>query len=603
MLSPSNKENSKNKSGIEKPTENYQRIDDKRSTLNLSEVPNIITKSKCNSINIPENNNSIIKKCLNSKTFKKSFMNESINQNKEESFSSLEDINNIMTNSKKKETSEVKDETINKDDDETYKNKVIFDSNKKKYHSCKKCFFKQFNNLDKDNNENKNNCKRQEINNVVSDIDLNLNENNNKKRKHRKSHMTIQNYHQEKLYTNDIYKKFCLTKRTLSENAPGKMNIDKIYINIKNKKELLITVNTEQETIKNYYEYMKECFQLIDQYFNKSIKLMPGEPKEFNFNNNKKIVIFELESTLVSNFTIVNEECSVLNIKPRPHLKSSLDLIKKDYNIVIYSSGNKFLVDTILDSLDPQKEYFKYRLYQDNCYKFNINQKIYFTKNLNIFRKVRDLKDIIIVDCSVIGFGFFLENGIPIIPFYDSKDDVELKLLSLYLSYISQNNDIRDALKRDIKLDSYLEMAKEENINQNKCKDKEKELTGKKNKNTDSCGKKNKKLNSKPKRNNQSPKKTKTTREKNHLFIINNSSSSDENSKIINKKTHKGKLKRDLKISPKKRLCNSVKFLKKRIKKSINSELNLNKIFLSPQKISAGKFNKYNKTKNVKGKQ
>ena len=67
------------------------------------------------------------------------------------------------------------------------------------------------------------------------------------------------------------------------------------------------------------------------------------------------------------------------------------------------------------------------------------------------------------VDCSVIGFGFFLENGIPIIPYYDSKEDVELKLLSFYLLSISSNNDLRIALKRDIELSYYFQKARETN--------------------------------------------------------------------------------------------------------------------------------------------
>ena len=67
------------------------------------------------------------------------------------------------------------------------------------------------------------------------------------------------------------------------------------------------------------------------------------------------------------------------------------------------------------------------------------------------------------VDCSVIGFGFFLENGIPIIPYYDSKEDAELMLLSYYLLSISSNNDLRIALKRDMELDYYFEEARKKN--------------------------------------------------------------------------------------------------------------------------------------------
>jgi len=285
------------------------------------------------------------------------------------------------------------------------------------------------------------------------------------KKAKRKSIISQPNVSPSKLYTTEIYKKFFSKKNSFDENE--KRNEDKIYINIPNKEELLITVNTTQETIKNYYEYMRECFQIIDLNFNKTIKLHPIEPVNFNFIPNKKTVVFELESTLVSfyieDFNLDNENSNSLGINIRPHLIESLDIIKKDYNIVIYSSGSKIYVDAILDFIDPKHEYFKYRLYREHCNKYIINNKIYFTKNLNIFKNICPLKDIVMVDCSVIGFGFFLENGIPIIPYYDSKEDVELKLLSYYLLSISSNNDLRIALKRDMELDYYLQEARKKN--------------------------------------------------------------------------------------------------------------------------------------------
>ena len=214
---------------------------------------------------------------------------------------------------------------------------------------------------------------------------------------------------------------------------------------------------------------MQDCFQIIDLTFNKSVKLTEIEPVKFQFKKNRKTVVFELESTLVSYYiedsNMENDSNNTIGINIRPHLKQSLDLIKNDYNIVIYSSGNKNYVDAILDFLDPEHIYFNFRLYREHCNKFIINNKIYFTKNLNVFKNICPLKDIVIVDCSVIGFGFFLENGIPIVPYYDSKEDVELELLSYYLLSISSNNDLRIALKRDIGLDYYLQKARESNSN------------------------------------------------------------------------------------------------------------------------------------------
>jgi hypothetical protein len=243
-----------------------------------------------------------------------------------------------------------------------------------------------------------------------------------------------------------------------------------------------------------------------------------------------------------------------------------LDLIKNDYHIIIYSSNHQIYVDKILDYLDPNHEYFNYRLYQNHCYKFSINNKVYFTKDLNIFKGVCDLKDIVVVDCSVLGFGFFLDNGIPIIPFYDSKEDVELKLLSYYLVCISSNNDLRLALKRDMKLDSYLEVAKKlnkainnEEINEEKEKEEIKRVkTNKRIKslNNSNIGEKAKSKN----------KYSKINAQNNIMHIMKGSSDSDEDKKSINNKNKnhekikKHKKEQD-KISPKK---DSNKLIKKK---------------------------------------
>ena len=69
--------------------------------------------------------------------------------------------------------------------------------------------------------------------------------------------------------------------------------------------------------------------------------------------SNKKVVIFELESTLVSCFgeTLSNEEndLSSLGINIRPHLKSSLDLIDSDLkysvNALIFAFSSSLFHD------------------------------------------------------------------------------------------------------------------------------------------------------------------------------------------------------------------------------------------------------------------
>ena len=609
----------------------------KKSTISLSEEPNIIfDKTQFYDIFKSNKNEKIEPKQPDLENFypnklKNSFINEPISHINEESRSNLSEIQMIV---------KAADNTNNNTNNNNHINKSIGKKDKKKIvHSRRKNSVETIKNkknkeMDKEGDELKINndktkkhhlsSKKKSINYLddeqkekgkvkikfrKSDIIRRYKKNSiligdiNRKNIKRKSLFSHNGNSPDKQYTNEIFEKFFNKKKSI-EVKEDKRNLDKIFINIKNQEVSLITVNTKQETVKNYYDYMQDCFKIIDLYYNKTIKLQPKEPVNFKFKENKKVVIFELESTLVSCFgeTLSNEENDISNlgINIRPHLKSSLDLIKNDYNIVIYSSNHKEYVDQILDYLDPDKEYFNYRLYQNHCYKFSINNKVYFTKDLNIFKGICDLKDIVVVDCSVLGFGFFLDNGIPIIPFYDSKEDVELKLLSYYLVCIASNNDLRLALKRDMKLDSYLEEAQKLNkaINSEETnEDKEKEeikraktIKGIKSLNNSNIGEKTK----------SKKKYSKANATNNVLHIMKGSkgsSDSDEDKKSINNK-HKNheKIKKHKKeqdkISPKK---DSNKIIKKKYhsRKNTGYDFYRNNIEINlPKKTSPEKSHK-----------
>jgi hypothetical protein len=87
-------------------------------------------------------------------------------------------------------------------------------------------------------------------------------------------------------------------------------------------------------------------------------------------------------------------------------------------------------------------------------------EKLYI-KDLRIIKNI-PLKDMIIIDNSVLSFAFQLENGIPILPYYDNKEDNELKFLLNYLNNISSAGDLRIENKKCIKMDYFLQAAKEE---------------------------------------------------------------------------------------------------------------------------------------------
>ena len=254
---------------------------------------------------------------------------------------------------------------------------------------------------------------------------------------------------------------------------------EKLILNYKNKEEIL-EILSDKENINNYYEYMDICFQTLQDINIKEVpksnyKLKLNFPKEIQ---NKKIALFDLDETLVHCVGEINEKNKenksinkikvllpnkkeiLIGINIRPHWKESLDKIKNIYNIIIFTASHKAYSDAVLNYLDPDNIYFKYRLYRDSCVQYKSDNINFYVKDLDIFKEKFDLKDIIIIDNSILSFAYHLNNGIPVVPFYDSQNDTELPLLSYYLLSIANYNDLRIANQEHIKLEFFLKQIK-----------------------------------------------------------------------------------------------------------------------------------------------
>lgn len=77
-----------------------------------------------------------------------------------------------------------------------------------------------------------------------------------------------------------------------------------------------------------------------------------------------------------------------------------------------------------------------------------------YVKDLRVLKGV-DLSEVIIIDNSVLSFIFQMDNGIPILPFYENKNDIELKFLINYLENLAQYKDIRYENKKLIPLEQF----------------------------------------------------------------------------------------------------------------------------------------------------
>lgn len=67
----------------------------------------------------------------------------------------------------------------------------------------------------------------------------------------------------------------------------------------------------------------------------------------------------------------------------------------------------------------------------------------------------RDLAQTVLVDNAAYSYAFQIDNGIPIIPYYEGKVDYELKALQSYLEKLLLVKDVRDVNRNTFKLSRY----------------------------------------------------------------------------------------------------------------------------------------------------
>lgn len=255
--------------------------------------------------------------------------------------------------------------------------------------------------------------------------------------------------------------------------------------NNKNEEEQMKGMTNTQE-ISDFYEYTEECMKRI-----RKLKVTPiGELKDMFITlpfekeisrNKKRLAIFDLDETLVHcvvkknkpsqhmiQINLPTKGVATVGLNVRPLWKEALQEIKKNYFIIVYTASHQSYADSVIDFLDPDKDLIEYRLYRHNCVKVQTEggESIY-VKDLRIFKNI-SLKDMIIIDNSVLSFAFHLENGIPIVPYYENSTDAELKFLSYFLNEVARSPDLREENKKNMRLDYFYQKAGTEEFEESK---------------------------------------------------------------------------------------------------------------------------------------
>ena len=247
-------------------------------------------------------------------------------------------------------------------------------------------------------------------------------------------------------------------------------------------------VDSSQNNNGNYDNYVKNALKLISLipfrklYINEKIRDISKKINFdiYNFDENKKLLILDLDETLVHSdidfllkekninydtvlyFDTEEEKNIPLPLIIRPGLYEFLDYASQNFNLIIFTASDQQYADTIINYIEKDKKYFKMRLYRDNC--IFVEPGLYI-KDLRIFFPFKNMEDIIILDNSLFSFANQLNNGILITSFFDDKDDTFLSNVQAYLEYIKNEKDIRQINKDSFKFEEIKEDISRNNNN------------------------------------------------------------------------------------------------------------------------------------------
>jgi CTD small phosphatase-like protein 2 len=110
---------------------------------------------------------------------------------------------------------------------------------------------------------------------------------------------------------------------------------------------------------------------------------------------------------------------------------------------VVFTASHACYANPVIDYLDPDGTLVAKRLFRENCRQ--VSESLY-VKDLTVLRN-RQLKNLVLIDNAAYSYALQLDNGVPIIPFYNNRKDCELRELTSFLLTLLDVDDVRPVLR------------------------------------------------------------------------------------------------------------------------------------------------------------
>ena len=232
----------------------------------------------------------------------------------------------------------------------------------------------------------------------------------------------------------------------LLKNLPNNDDAKSIFIDIYNNLSKISSNDLNNFFNKKIFRILNKNASIgilsdISLYSNTLPKLkVPYLP--FPQNNKKFTLVLDLDETLIS-FKICQDQNKGL-LRLRPGLLEFLEEMKKNYELIIFTSATSEYADPLLSAIEKDKKFFDYKLYRQHTIIYN-NEIV-----KDISKIGRPLDKIIIVDNLVQNFRLQKENGIMIKAFWgeDAYDNALFELKEILNKIVDEFDDVRKGLKK-----------------------------------------------------------------------------------------------------------------------------------------------------------